>query len=185
MKKRGLIEARTYRLWPLDLRFNNCSVGLRISRDNQVPKAGDLYLLKEMMVSGLPKFIYCFGITNASWTFKGRSDCQFTFVKSGKYMDKHELEVVDLEGKQDRERSRTSQFKVRGVYHSPAEKDLPKQGSKRPQGGVYQNYLVDMLTTRFAPISGFQPYSFCLRPNARFAFIFLATEEHNKSGDLG
>jgi len=49
-------------------------------------------------------------------------------------------------------------------YITRAEKDLPKQGSKRPWR-VYQNYLVDMLTTRLGLFRD-QPYSFCLRPNA-------------------
>jgi cation diffusion facilitator CzcD-associated flavoprotein CzcO len=122
--------------------------GAQISVDNQVAKISDFYIYKGMMVSGLPNFIYCFGYTNASWTLKVDLTANY-LCKILKYMDKHELEVVTP--KVSKIQNEENFLNLSSGYITRAEKDLPKQGSKRPWR-VYQNYLVDMLTTRFGPI---------------------------------
>jgi len=101
-----------------------------------------------MMVSGLPNIIYCFGYTNASWTLKVDLTANY-LCKILKYMDKHELEVVTP--KVSKIENEENFLNLCLGYISRAKKDLTKQGSNRPWR-VYQNYLVDMLTTRFGPI---------------------------------
>ncbi len=122
--------------------------GAQISVNNQVAKISDSYIYKEMMISSLPDFIYCFGYTNASWTLKVDLTANY-LCKILKYMDKHELEVVTPRA--SRIENEENFFNLSSEYISRAEKYLPKQGSKRPWR-TYQNYLVDMLTTRFGPI---------------------------------
>ena len=122
--------------------------GAQISVNNQVAKISDSYNYKGMMISGLPNFIYCFGYTNASWTLKVDLTANY-LCKILKYMDKHELEV--LTPKVSKIENEENFLNLSSGYISRSEKDLPKQGSKRPWR-VYQNYLVDMLTTRFGPI---------------------------------
>jgi len=122
--------------------------GAQISVNNQVTKISDSYIYKKMMVSGLPNFIYCFGYTNASWTLKVdlTANC---LCKILKYTDKHELEV--LTPKVSKIENEENFLNLSPGYISRSEKDLTKQGSKRPWH-VYQIYLIDMLTTRFGPI---------------------------------
>jgi cation diffusion facilitator CzcD-associated flavoprotein CzcO len=122
--------------------------GAQLSVNNSQIKVSDCYIYKGMMVSDLPNFIYCFGYTNASWTLKVDLTVNY-LCKILKYMDKNGFEVVTPKaGKIDNEENFLN---LSSGYITRAENDLPKQGSKRPWR-VYQNYLIDMLTTRFGPI---------------------------------
>ena len=122
--------------------------GAKISVNEKEAKVSDSYIYKGMMVSGLPNFIYCFGYTNASWTLKVDLTANY-LCKLLKHMDKNGMEVVIPQAKHIE--SEENFLNLNSGYIIRAEKDLPKQGSKRPWR-VYQNYLVDMLTTRFGSI---------------------------------
>lgn len=122
--------------------------GAQISVNNKKAKVSDSYIYKGMMASGLPNFIYCFGYTNASWTLKVDLTANY-LCKLLKYMDKNGLEVVTP--KASKIESEEKFLNLSSGYITRAEKELPKQGPNRPWR-VYQNYLVDMLTTRFGSI---------------------------------
>lgn len=122
--------------------------GAKISVNNQLAKISESYIYKGMMVSNLPNFIYCFGYTNASWTLKVDLTANY-LCKLLNYMDQNEFEVVTPKPKHIE--SEENFLNLSSGYITRAEKDLPKQGSKRPWR-VYQNYLMDMLTTRFGGV---------------------------------
>ncbi len=122
--------------------------GAQLSVNNIQVKVSESYIYKGMMVSNLPNLIYCFGYTNASWTLKVDLTANY-LCKILKYMDKNGFEVVTP--KSGKIESEENFLNLSSGYITRAENELPKQGSKRPWR-VYQNYLVDMLTTRFGPI---------------------------------
>ena len=122
--------------------------GAQISVNNKAVKVSESYIYKGMMVSDLPNLIYCFGYTNASWTLKVDLTANY-LCKILKYMDKRGLEVVTP--KASKIESEENFLNLSSGYITRAEKDLPKQGAKRPWR-VYQNYLFDMLSTRFGSV---------------------------------
>lgn len=122
--------------------------GAQLSVNNIQVKVSESYIYKGMMVSNLPNLIYCFGYTNASWTLKVDLTANY-LCKILKYMDKNGFEVVTP--KAGKIESEENFLNLSSGYITRAENELPKQGSKRPWR-VYQNYLIDMLTTRFGPI---------------------------------
>jgi cation diffusion facilitator CzcD-associated flavoprotein CzcO len=122
--------------------------GARISVNGKESKVSQSYIYKGMMVSDLPNFVYCFGYTNASWTLKVDLTANY-LCKLLKYMDKYGLEVVTPQAIHIE--SEENFLNLSSGYITRAEKDLPKQGPK-PPWRVYQNYLMDMLTTRFGSI---------------------------------
>ncbi len=108
----------------------------------------DAMIYKGMMVSDLPNFIYAFGYTNASWTLKVDLTANY-LCKLLNYMDRKGYEVVtpqreNLESDEDF-------LNLNSGYIQRAKSFLPKQGKRRPWR-VYQNYLADMLATRFGRV---------------------------------
>ena len=104
---------------------------------------------KGMMFSGVPNLAQTFGYTNASWTLKCDLTCEYV-CRLLNYMDAHgyrqctprnadpavkPLPWVDF----------TSGYIRRGGAR------FPKQGSK-PPWRVYQNYALDLLSFRWAPV---------------------------------
>jgi hypothetical protein len=90
-----------------------------------VAKISDSYIYKEMMVSDLPNFIYCFGYTNASWTLKVDLTANY-LCKILKYKDKHELEVLTPKVRKIENEENFSQLKFR--LHQPLRKGSTKAG---------------------------------------------------------
>ena len=82
-----------------------------------------------MIISGLSNFSYCFGYTNASWTLKIDLTANY-LCKILKYIDKHDLEVVTPKVSKIKNEENFLNLSLGCI--SRAEKDLTKQGSKRP-----------------------------------------------------
>ncbi len=123
--------------------------GAKLSINNKPVKVSESMIYKGMMVSDMPNLIYTFGYTNASWTLKADLTANY-LCKLLNYMDRKGYEVV-VPGKQ--EAMADERFlNLSSGYIERAENELPKQGKKRPWR-VYQNYLVDMLTTRFGKVA--------------------------------
>ena len=106
-------------------------------------------IYKGMMVSDVPNLIYAFGYTNASWTLKVDLTANY-LCKLLKYMDRKGHTVV-IPAKEELV-SEESFLNLNSGYVQRAQSVLPKQGKRRPWR-VYQNYLVDMLSTRFGRVA--------------------------------
>jgi cyclohexanone monooxygenase len=104
---------------------------------------------KGMMISHAPNLAIAFGYTNASWTLK--TDLTANYVcKLLNYMDKKGYAVVEPQKETD---VISEPFlNLSSGYIQRAQDMLPKQGSRRPWR-VYQNYLMDMFTTRFGKLN--------------------------------
>lgn len=122
--------------------------GANISKNGKPALFKDAMIYKGMMVSDLPNFIYAFGYTNASWTLKVDLTANY-LCKLLNYMDRKGYDVVipqreNLESDEDF-------LNLSSGYIQRAKSILPKQGKRRPWR-VYQNYLADMLATRFGSV---------------------------------
>ncbi|RYZ23119.1 MAG: NAD(P)/FAD-dependent oxidoreductase [Chitinophagaceae bacterium] len=111
------------------------------------PNASMIY--KGMMVSDVPNLSLAFGYTNASWTLK--TDLTANYVcRLLNYMDRKGYRVV-VPQRQAGVAPRPF-LDFQSGYIQRAGGILPQQGHRRPWR-VYQNYLMDMLTTRFGRIN--------------------------------
>jgi len=122
--------------------------GARISIDGKPLDTHEVLVYKGMMMSGVPNFAIAFGYTNNSWTLK--TDLTANLVcRILNYMDRKGYEVVVPEVPSD---VRPEEFlPLDSGYMKRAKDILPKNGSKRPWR-VYQNYLADMVLTRFGRV---------------------------------
>jgi hypothetical protein len=101
-----------------------------------------------MMMSGVPNFALAFGYTNNSWTLK--TDLTANLVcRILNYMDRKGYQVVVPEVPEDIQEEEF--LPLDSGYMKRARHILPKNGSRRPWR-VYQNYLMDMLLTRFGRV---------------------------------
>ncbi len=123
--------------------------GARFSRNGAEVSTHDTMVYKGMMISDAPNFAIAFGYTNASWTLK--TDLTANYVcKLLNYMDKNGYDMV--EPKREPDVKAEPFLNLNSGYIQRAEAILPQQGSRRPWR-VYQNYLMDMFTTRFGRIN--------------------------------
>ena len=122
--------------------------GSQLSLNGEPIDVADLMVYKGMMISSLPNFTYAFGYTNSSWTLKVDLTANF-LCKMINFMDKNYYSVVVPNN--ENEVSEENFLNLNSGYIERAKKILPKQGSKRPWK-VYQNYLMDMLSTRFGSV---------------------------------
>jgi monooxygenase len=122
--------------------------GARISIDGKPLDTHEVLVYKGMMMSGVPNFAIAFGYTNNSWTLK--TDLTANLVcRILNYMDRKGYDVVVPEVPPD---IQPEEFlPLDSGYMKRAKHLLPKNGSKRPWR-VYQNYLMDMLLTRFGRV---------------------------------
>ncbi len=122
--------------------------GARISIDGKPLDTHEVLVYKGMMMSGVPNFAIAFGYTNNSWTLK--TDLTANLVcRILNYMDRKGYDVVVPEVPPD---IQPEEFlPLESGYMKRAKHLLPKNGSKRPWR-VYQNYLMDMLLTRFGRV---------------------------------
>ena len=123
--------------------------GANLSINRKPVKISDSMIYKGMMISDVPNLIYTFGYTNASWTLKADLTANY-LCKLLNYMDRKGYEVVVPE----KENVMTNErfLNLSSGYIERGKDELPGQGSRRPWR-VYQNYLVDMLTTRFGNVA--------------------------------
>lgn len=122
--------------------------GANISINGVASTFSEAMIYKGMMVSELPNFIYAFGYTNASWTLKVDLTANY-LCKLLNYMDRKGYDVVVPQ--RENLASNEDFLNLSSGYIQRAKKILPKQGKRRPWR-VYQNYLVDMLATRFGRV---------------------------------
>lgn len=123
--------------------------GATLEVDGKAVDTSELMAYKGMMMSGIPNMAVAFGYTNASWTLK--TDLTANYVcRLLNYMDRKGYETV-VPRKQDGVEAEPF-LNLSSGYIQRASSIMPKQGSRRPWR-VYQNYLMDMLTTRFGRIA--------------------------------
>lgn len=122
--------------------------GARITVGTTPLDTHEVLVYKGMMMSGVPNFALAFGYTNNSWTLK--TDLTANLVcRILNYMDRRGYKVVVPEVPGD---IKAEEFlPLDSGYMKRAKHMLPKNGSKRPWR-VYQNYLMDMLLTRFGRV---------------------------------
>lgn len=122
--------------------------GARISIGGEPLDTHQVLVYKGMMMSGVPNFALAFGYTNNSWTLK--TDLTANLVcRILTYMDRKGYEVVVPTVPED---IAAEEFlPLDSGYMKRARHILPKNGSRRPWR-VYQNYLMDMLLTRFGRV---------------------------------
>jgi cation diffusion facilitator CzcD-associated flavoprotein CzcO len=104
---------------------------------------------KGMMLSGVPNMAFCVGYTNASWTLKCELTCEYV-CRLLNHMDEHGHRVCTPN---NRDPSVTPEpfIDFNSGYVLRAIASFPKQGSRRPWR-LYQNYALDLLNLRLAPI---------------------------------
>lgn len=123
--------------------------GIDVSIDGVSNEANSLYIYKGFMCSDTPNLFACVGYTNASWTLKVDLTNQYA-CRLINYIDAHgydycmpkpgdnlvEAPLIDL----------SSGYVQRGLD------SFPKQATKTPWK-LYQNYIFDTLTLKFAPVT--------------------------------
>ncbi|MEJ2584820.1 MAG: NAD(P)/FAD-dependent oxidoreductase [Robiginitalea sp.] len=122
--------------------------GAEITIDGKRLDTHETLVYKGMMMSGVPNFALAFGYTNNSWTLK--TDLTANLVcRILTYMDRKGYEVVVPVVPADI--AEEEFLPLDSGYMKRAKHILPKNGSRRPWR-VYQNYLMDMLLTRFGRV---------------------------------
>ena len=120
---------------------------LTINGKKMVPNETMVY--KGMMIGDVPNMALAFGYTNAPWTLK--TDLTANYVcKLLNYMDRKGYAAVVP--RRQEQVTAEALLNLRSGYIERANSILPKQGSRRPWR-VYQNYFMDMLTTRYGRIA--------------------------------
>lgn len=123
--------------------------GATIEVDGEEVNPGSRVMYKGAMLSGVPNAIMSVGYTNASWTLKCELISQWA-VRLLKEMDAggHRMCVAR---RQEAQGGEEPLIDFESGYVLRALDDLPAQGSKRPWR-LYQNYLLDSLLFRVAPV---------------------------------
>jgi cation diffusion facilitator CzcD-associated flavoprotein CzcO len=123
--------------------------GARITIDGRPLDVPDSLSYKGMMLSGVPNLAMAMGYTNASWTLKceliARQVCRIL-----NHMRANGLDVCMpvLDGNAGETRPALD---LDSGYVRRAEGELPRQGSRKPWR-IYQNYLLDLLSLKLAPL---------------------------------
>jgi len=104
---------------------------------------------KGMMFSGVPNLISTFGYTNASWTLKADLTANYASRLFG-YMDRHGYRSATPVATAGIETRPFLDFS--SGYVQRAIDRMPRQGAKAPWR-LYQNYLLDLVTLRWARIA--------------------------------
>jgi cyclohexanone monooxygenase len=123
--------------------------GAQLTIDGKAVNTNEVMVYKGMLISDVPNFAIAFGYTNASWTLK--TDLTANYIcKLLNYMDRSGYAVVVPRKEAAVEVEPFLNFDA--GYIKRANHILPQQGSRRPWR-VYQNYFLDMITTRFGRIA--------------------------------
>jgi len=123
--------------------------GLAIDVDGRRFEAAKALVYRGMMLSDVPNLAFAIGYTNASWTLK----CDLTAEYVCRLLD-----TMDARGatrccprRKDASLKEEPLLDFSSGYVRRALDELPKQGSAVPWK-VYQNYALDLMTLRYAPI---------------------------------
>ena len=103
---------------------------------------------KGMMFSGVPNLALSMGYTNASWTLKCDLTCAYV-CRLLNFMARRGY--TQCSPRDDATVERVPMIDLKSGYVRRAMDKFPRQGSKAPWR-LYQNYLLDVMTLRFAPI---------------------------------
>ncbi len=141
--------------------------GVGLSVDGKSVEIGQTLAYKGVMFSGVPNFASVFGYINASWTLKADLISRYV-CRLLNYMERKGLRQVTPVS---REQAAPAPFveNFSSGYMQRALASWPKQGA-RPPWRVYQNYLRDIISLRWAPVnnSGLQ-FSDTGSPQRNFA----------------
>ncbi len=122
---------------------------VRLTIDGTPVDPGRNFIYKGTMLSNVPNFAFCIGYTNASWTL--RADLASTYVcRVLNHMDRHGYRtcnpVCDAAALEER-----PLLNLNSGYVQRAAADLPKQATTKPWL-IRQNYILDMMTMKLAPV---------------------------------
>jgi cation diffusion facilitator CzcD-associated flavoprotein CzcO len=123
--------------------------GTRVTVDGRPLEMNQALTYKGMMLSGLPNLAMAMGYTNASWTLKceliARQVCRILNHMRARGLDVV-MPVLDMDAGETR-----PALDLSSGYIQRATGALPRQGSRKPWR-IYQNYLLDLLALRLAPL---------------------------------
>jgi monooxygenase len=123
--------------------------GIKIEVDGKPVEVGMTTIYKSVMFSDVPNLASVFGYTNASWTLK--SDLIAGYVcRLLEHMDRRGYAVcTPRQG--DAQIAEEPTLPLTSGYIQRAKNLLPRQGTGRPWR-MNQNYALDVMALRFAPI---------------------------------
>jgi cation diffusion facilitator CzcD-associated flavoprotein CzcO len=123
--------------------------GVTFTVDGDEVKLPETLGYKGMMLSGVPNMAYAVGYTNASWTLK----CELTSEYVCRLLNHMDEQGYTVCTPNNRDPSVTPQpfIDFNSGYVLRAIDSFPKQGSRRPWR-LYQNYALDLLSLRLAPV---------------------------------
>ena len=124
--------------------------GIGLTVDGEPVVIPDKTIYRGMMLSGVPNMAFTVGYTNASWTLKADLVAGF-FTRVINFMDAHGYRQCcphDHSGEEHTEPMMTLQ----SGYVLRAASDFPHEGKKAPWK-MYQNYILDKLTFKFASLT--------------------------------
>lgn len=122
--------------------------GIDLVVDDQAINAGEHYVYKGLMCSGVPNLFSATGYTNASWTLKVDLTNSYA-CRLINYLDKRNLQYCVANVEQVIESAPLLDLSSGYVQRSIDE--FPKQGKLRPWR-MYQNYLYDKFTLKFTSL---------------------------------
>ena len=136
--------------------------GIKIAVDGQPVEAGSTTIYKSAMFSDIPNMASVFGYTNASWTLK--SDLIAAYVcRLLDHMDRRGYAICTPR-RNDLTTAEEPTLPLTSGYIQRAKNLLPKQGTRKPWR-MNQNYALDIMALRFAPIDdGALEFKRCARP---------------------
>jgi cation diffusion facilitator CzcD-associated flavoprotein CzcO len=122
---------------------------LAITVDGRRIDPAETMAYKGMMLSGVPNLAMSMGYTNASWTLKCDLTCEYV-CRLLSHMDRHGYRQC-VPVLNDPTMARLPMIDFSSGYVTRSIAKFPKQGARAPWR-LYQNYLLDVLTLRFAPL---------------------------------
>jgi monooxygenase len=123
--------------------------GIEVRVDGRAIRWADTMSYKGMMFSGVPNFGSIFGYTNASWTLKADLAAEYVC----RLMNAMKARRVDycVPERPHASVGALPWLDFSSGYVTRAMAEFPAQGDKKPWQ-LYQNYIKDMLTLRFAKL---------------------------------
>ncbi len=123
--------------------------GAEIDVDGRAADPATTLSYKGALYSDIPNLASVFGYTNASWTLKADLICGYV-CRLLNYMDKHGYDTCTPRNT-DPAMPLLPPVDFSSGYFQRAMDRLPRQGSHKPWR-IYQNYVSDVVSLRFAPI---------------------------------
>jgi monooxygenase len=123
--------------------------GAQLTVNGVTVNPNQLLVYRGMLIQDIPNFAIAFGYTNASWTLKTDLTANYLCKLLG-YMDRKGKRMVVPRRSANVSDQPFLDFDA--GYIQRARHILPRQGSRRPWR-VYQNYFMDMMSTRFGSVS--------------------------------